>query len=280
MWNPAGLLSTGVVSPGCSFSSASANSSGSRSCARQPSAPPCSASGAFDARLGERLLDARASLLDALGARLLGDAHQDVREVVLGALRRGVLHVLEEELDLAVAHLDPVVDLALAQAREQHLLAHVAAEGVEGEAVALERGAELRHGHLVVLGDALHRALELQLVDADAAVTRHLRLRLVEDQPLEHLPLQHRALGRRDAAAPQVALGEADGVVELRKRDHFLVDDRDDAVDERTLRERRAAARKQHEQGDDPRHQKVSSKGSRWRALGGESVGSRGLVTE
>jgi len=48
MWKPAGLRSTSLTCPGCSPASAFANSSGSRSWLRQPSAPPCSASGASE----------------------------------------------------------------------------------------------------------------------------------------------------------------------------------------------------------------------------------------
>ena len=48
MWNPAGLRSTSLVCPGCSAASAPENSSGRRSWLRQPSAPPCSASGASE----------------------------------------------------------------------------------------------------------------------------------------------------------------------------------------------------------------------------------------
>ena len=45
-----------------------------------------------------------------------------------------------------------------------------------------------------------------------------LQLRLVEDQPLEHLALEHRALGQRRALAAQLALGHADRLVELGMR--------------------------------------------------------------
>jgi hypothetical protein len=48
MWKPAGLRSGSLTSPGFILVSASAKSSGSRSAARQPSAPPCSASGASE----------------------------------------------------------------------------------------------------------------------------------------------------------------------------------------------------------------------------------------
>ena len=95
-----------------------------------PCAPPCSASGASEnaaatcrksvprLQLRERLLGARAAGLDLLRARVLRHRHQDVREVVLVAAARLRLLGLEEVVDLAVGHHDPVVDLALAQARQ------------------------------------------------------------------------------------------------------------------------------------------------------------------
>src|SRR6267142_1997991 len=145
---------------------------------------------AFD--LGERLLGALARLADALGARALGHAHEDVGEVVLRALRTALL-LLEEDVDFGLAHLHAVLHFALAQPLHQHLLAHVVAPGVEGHAVGLERTTKLGEGHVVRLRDALHGTVELQLVDANTGLARELELRLVEDQPLEHLPLEHRA---------------------------------------------------------------------------------------
>src|SRR6266850_1236040 len=185
---------------------------------------------AFD--LGERLLGALARLADALGARALGHAHEDVGKVVLRALRTALL-LLEEDVDFGLAHLHAVLHFALAQPLHQHLLAHVVAPGVEGHAVGLERTAKLGEGHVVRLRDALHGTVELQLVDANAGLARELELRPVEDQPLEHLPLEHRALRRRRALAAQLALGHADRLVELRVGNDFLVDHRHDAVDQR-----------------------------------------------
>ena len=54
------------------------------------------------AHLGERIRGAPAARLDLLGARVLGDAHQDVRDVVLRRSRRRGLHVLEEVVDVAL----------------------------------------------------------------------------------------------------------------------------------------------------------------------------------
>jgi hypothetical protein len=213
---------------------------------------------AAPARLGERLLRLRARLLDALGARTLRHPHEDVRHVVLRAL--GIcLELLEEQIDLAVVHLDLVLDFALAEPREQNLLAQVLAPGVERDVVALEGAAEIGQRHLVVLRDALDRAVELEVVDPDAGVARLLQLRLVEHQPLEDLPLEHRARRRRGSLAVQLALGGGDRGVQLGERDHFLVHHRHDAVDERRpLRRReRRQQKKQQQKHRRPAHVRI-----------------------
>ena len=195
---------------------------------------------AAGARLGERVLGFRARRREPLGACLLGHAHEDVRQLVFDTLGRRGLHFLEKQGHLGVAHLDLVVHLALAQPRQEDLLAQVLAPELERHAVGLQRAPELGQRHLVALGDALHGAVELQLVDADAGLARHLQLRLLEDQALQHLALEHFALGRGRILPAQLPLGAADGVVQLGKRDDFLVDDRDDAVDDgHALRRRR-----------------------------------------
>ena len=142
------------------------------------------------------------------------------------------LQIGEEQIDLGVADLDPVLHLALAQPVQQHLLAQLLAPGLEGDAVALERGAEVGQAQIVVLRHALHRAVELHLVDAHAGVPRELQLRLVDDQALEHLALEQRAVGQPRALAAQLALGAGHRVVELGGGDHVLVDHRHDAVDQ------------------------------------------------
>ena len=154
-------------------------------------------------------------------------------KVVLGLLRAAGLVLLEEKVDLGVAHLDLVVDFALAQPRQDDLLAQVVAEGVEREAVALERLAEVRERQLVVLGDALDRAIELHVVDAHAGIARELQLRLLQDESLEHLPLEHLARRCLRAAPLELALRGLDRLVELREGDDLLVHDCHDAVDER-----------------------------------------------
>jgi len=206
------------------------------------------------AGLVARLLGARARLRNALRGRLVGQSDQDVRDVVLDALAADALLVFQVEVDLRLADLDPLVDLAFAQPLHDDLPAHFLAELVDLHAVALERLAKRGERHVVVLGDALDRAIELQLIDAQSAFGGELQLRLVEDQPLEHLALEHAAVGRRSALPLQLALGERDSLAQLARRHDFLVDDRHDAIDElQLLRERaRAAGQRQTEYRQEP----------------------------
>ncbi len=199
--------------------------------------PPASASA--------RAFSARAGLLDLLRARLVRQPHQNMGQFVFHVLPVCRLVLLQVAVDLAVAHLDLVVDLALAQLRQQDLVAHLVAELVEVHAVALERGTELRQREVVALGDALDGGVELRVPDLEPALLRQLQLRLLEDQPLQDLALEHLAIRQRRALAPQLALHERDVLVELALRHHVLVDDRHDAVDRDELLGRRRRGGKQ-----------------------------------
>src|SRR5436190_12266521 len=92
-----------------------------------------------------------------------------MRKVVLGTIVGPVLQLLEEKIDLGVAHLHAVLYLALAQPPHDHLLANLVSPGVEGDAVGLQRLAKVGERHVVRLRDALDGPVELQL---DRAVER------------------------------------------------------------------------------------------------------------
>ena len=128
---------------------------------------------------------------------------------------RPAFHLLDKEIDLAFGDLHLVVHLALPQPRHDHLLAHVVAEGIESHAILLERLAEVGQRQLVRLRDALDRSIDLYLVDAKPGLARHLQLGLVEDQPLEHLALEHRPVRSGRALAGQLALRHSHGLVQL-----------------------------------------------------------------
>ena len=147
------------------------------------------------ARGFEGLLRPRPRRFNALGTGLFRHPYEDVRKLVLHARVRLGLHLGKEEIDLGVAHLDAFLHLALAHAGEQDLLAQLLAPRLERDAIALERTPEISQAHIVVLRHTLHRAVELQLIDANALVARELKLGLVQNQPLQHLALEEGAPG-------------------------------------------------------------------------------------
>ena len=112
----------------------------------------------------------------------------------------GSLHVLEEVVDLALGDLDLAVHLALAQPRDQDLVADVVAELLERHPLPVERRAKVGKRQLVLLGNHLHRPVDLLVVGAHAGVPRVLHLHTVADHALEHLALEH--VGGREAACP------------------------------------------------------------------------------
>src|SRR5437868_5729341 len=89
----------------------------------------------------------------------------------------------------------------------QPIVPPCSAPGLEADAVGLERATEIGQRHVVRRGDALGRSVDLQVVYADARIARELQLRLVDDQALEHLALEHRPLGRGRVATLELALG-------------------------------------------------------------------------
>ena len=189
--------------------------SGSRSWLRQPTSPPCSASGASEklaagsrsrrprARLGERLLRAGARRLDALRAW-----PAQARAPGCGDLAHRVglrLHLGEEEVDLRVAHLDAVVDLACARASAPSARAGPRARPGTTRRRAPARG-ENRRGLCCCSAPRAAPRGRAAARRSDALVARELQLCLVQDQPLEHLALEQAALRQRRLLPPQLAL--------------------------------------------------------------------------
>ncbi len=83
------------------------------------------------------------------------------------------------------------VDLALAQALDDDLAPDVLAILGVRNALALQHLAEFVGRQLVLLGDAQDRPLDGRVVDADAGVLRKLQQRALDDQPLQHLLVEH-----------------------------------------------------------------------------------------
>jgi hypothetical protein len=166
---------------------------------------------------------------DLIGRRLLRHRHEDVRQQVLSvaavARRRG----REELFDLRVSRPGPALHLAFAQPLRRHLATDVLAVLGVRDVLLLEHPAELVGGQVVVLGDALHRALGGDVVDAHAGFLRVLQQRALRDAQLEHLAIEH--LGRWRGHLRLAHLHQHRGALlrDLLLRDRLVVDHRDDA---------------------------------------------------
>ena len=78
----------------------------------------------------------------------------------------------QEVVDFTFAHLDLGIDLTLAQPRQRHLGADILAQAIERHAVGLESATELANRKFVAFGHASDGAIELNVVDLDAAFLR------------------------------------------------------------------------------------------------------------
>ena len=95
-------------------------------------------------------------------------------QVVFAARAAAALGFGEELVDLAVAHVDAVVHLALAKPLQLDLLAHFVAEFVEGHAVLFQFLAKRGQRHFVVFRDAFQRPVELDFLHPNAVFLRQL----------------------------------------------------------------------------------------------------------
>jgi hypothetical protein len=165
-----------------------------------------------------------------------------VGEVVFGF--RTLLHLgLQVALDLGVADRDAVVDVPLARAGDEQLVADGGAHAVEALAFLFQRGRKTGHVELVLRGDALQRALDLGRVDADAGAAGVLLQRQFGDHAFEQLFFQHLARWQRRVLPRQVLhhLGVAPG--QFLAGDDFVVDDGDDVVERQDCGVRRQQGR-------------------------------------
>src|SRR5262245_40434407 len=209
------------------------------------------------ADLLERLLGAGAPRLDLLRGGVLGDGHEDVREVEFLAALLAPLLRADEALDLALADYDLVVDFTLPQAREDDLAADILAEPGERDAVLFQRRAQLRQVELVLLGDALQRAVELCIVDAQTRFLGELQLHAVDDHPIEQLLFQDIARWRRRALLLELHACDPVALVQVAARDDLVVHHGHDAVDDdRPARLLRGSRGRQHRQRGGQRHRR------------------------
>jgi hypothetical protein len=146
-----------------------------------------------------------------------------------GPQRRQIL------IDRGVGYRHFAVDLAFAQALHDYLVADVVAILGIRNVLLRQRLAELLGRKLVVLSDALNRALDLAIVDLDTALLGLLQQRALGDQALEHLFVEHVGRRRLHFLLPQLLLHDPPCVVELVLGQGLVIDDSDDAVDATTV---------------------------------------------
>ena len=114
-----------------------------------------------------------------------------MRELVFGV--SGFLRFQRRQvmIDFGVADGQRALDLALAQALDDDFVADVFTILGVVYFFLCELLAEFFGRHLVVLGDALYRALDLRVVDAQAGFLRILHQRPLGDDALEHLFIEN-----------------------------------------------------------------------------------------
>ena len=172
---------------------------------------------------------------DLVGVGAVGQGDQDVRQVVLVA-NRGLL--LQGGVDFALADADAALREALAQALHGDFIAHRSAEIVEVDAVVGQALAQCIQVRAVLLGDGIHRLVQLLVADADAAALGAGHLQLDQHQALEHLAAEYVFRRQLVFTAGVLRLDVGDRTLELALQDHVLVDDGGDAVQRlRLLRE-------------------------------------------
>jgi len=196
--------------------------------------------GVFGRQLGEVL--ARARLLgrlirallqpgDVVGAGVLGHLDQDHGQVELGHRRARAGLLADVGVDVGVAHADARLDLALAQARQQHLVAHVGLEVLDRDALLLDALVQFGHGGQVVLaGNGQLGLRQGGVVHAQTQFARVLQLGALGDQALEHLLAQAGGGRRHHAALAHLAQGPRHARAHLVVGDGLGVDHGDDVV--------------------------------------------------
>ena len=147
--------------------------------------------------------------------------------MILVAYRR---LLLQRGVDFTLADADAALREALAQALHGDLVTHRRAEIVEIDTVmgqALAKGIQVR---TVLLGDGVHRLVQLLVADTDAAALGAGHLQLDQHQAFEHLAAEH--VFRRQLVFPAgiLRLDVGDRTLELALQDHVLIDDGSDAV--------------------------------------------------
>ena len=164
---------------------------------------------------------------DLVGIGAVGQGDQDVRQVILVA--DGSL-LLQRGIDFTLADADAALGEALAQALHGDFISHRSAEIIEVDAVMGQALAQGVQGRTVLLGDGIHRLVQLLVADTDAAALGAGHLQLDQHQALEHLAAEHVFRRQLVFTADVLRLDVGDRTLELALQDHVLIDDGGDAV--------------------------------------------------
>ena len=132
---------------------------------------------------------------------------------------------------LGIADGDLAVDFALTKALHRQLVADVFAILRVCDVLVGEGLAEVLGRQLVLLRDALHRALDHCVVDFHAVFLGELQQRALGHQALENLLVEDVRARRLNVLLLELLKHDALGVVQIVLRDRLVVDHCHDAVD-------------------------------------------------
>ena len=181
--------------------------------------------------LAPDVLGALARRLDRLGRGRLGNADEDVRQLVGHVHAGAALGVFQEVLDLAVGDGDAVADLALQQLLDGQLVAQLVAVGDDVHALLRQRLAEFLGAEIVAPGHGLERPVHVGFADADAGLGGELQLQALQHHAFEQLFPERRVRRRGDLFQLQLLAGFAQPLAELAVGDDIVVDDGHDAIE-------------------------------------------------
>jgi hypothetical protein len=136
----------------------------------------------------------------------------------------------QEQVNVLFGDDHAALHLALADARDQHLVAYLFAHGEKVSAVAAQLLGELGEAHAVLAGDIGQHLVELAVVHPDAGLGGALGLQAHQQQALQHLRAQCRFRRHGQPAGTDLLLGEFHRLIELALQDHAVIDHGDDAV--------------------------------------------------
>jgi len=179
----------------------------------------------------ENALGLRACAGDLRLGGVLRDRDQDVRQVDLHGRRVAAALQLNDVLvDFEVAHANARLELALAQPREQQLVAQLLPELRHRNAVGRQPAAQLGDVDAILPRQVLFGHVDRGLLRLDALLARELDLRLLDDEPLEHLPRELGARRQGLALLRQLLLEARHAHAHFVVGDRLRIDDGDDEV--------------------------------------------------